>query len=298
MSNNSEKLKEIKDMLHIPLREHQQALLSILREFDRVCNQLNIPYVLFSGTMLGAVRHQGFIPWDDDIDILMMRKDYERFLKQADSVLDQEKFFLQKEFSEHWPMFFSKLRLNGTTCIEKYHPRDPQIHQGIYIDLFPCDNAAKTTLGRKIQFYASKIVIAKSLLKRGYETSSKKKKIFMGMCRVLPKAPFLRIVRSKNEQSQYVHSFFAAASSYSKNIYLRKYFLKTTTGIFEDETYPIPEHYDEILRIMYGDYMTLPPIEERKIKQHAVLIDVNNSYEKYRDYHKSLSFDVLTRSIR
>jgi lipopolysaccharide cholinephosphotransferase len=105
--------------------EHKQALIVILKEFDRVCKMIGVPYILFAGSMLGAVRHQGFIPWDDDIDVLMLRKDYERLLSEAHNFLNAEKFFLQKEFSEHWPLFFSKLRLNNTACIEKYHPKDP-----------------------------------------------------------------------------------------------------------------------------------------------------------------------------
>ena len=280
------------------LCQHQQALLVLLREFDRVCKQLGIPYVLFSGTLLGAVRHRGFIPWDDDLDILMMREDYDRFMEQADAVLDRNKFFLQKEFSEHWPLCFSKLRLNHTACLEKYHPRDPQVHQGIYIDLFPCDRACSTAWGRKMQFYASKVVIAKALWKRGYETASKKKKIVMGVCRWLPNSPFLRLVQGGSRRSGMVHTFFAAASKYEKNIYLQDLFAETIEAPFEDGSYPIPKRYDEILRILYGDYMKLPTPEERKVKKHAVLIDLNNSYEKYLGYQKELKFDVLSRSIR
>ena len=103
------------EIIGATLSQHQQALRSLLEEFDRVCKKLNISYMLFAGTMLGAVRHQGFIPWDDDLDVIMLRRDYERFLKDAPTVLNEERFFLQKEFSEHWPLFFSKLRLNGTT---------------------------------------------------------------------------------------------------------------------------------------------------------------------------------------
>lgn len=97
-------------------QQHQSALLTLLTEFDRVCKVLEIPYVLFAGTLLGAVRHQGFIPWDDDLDVMMLRADYDRFLAEAPAVLDADRFYLQGEFSEHWPLFFSKLRLNGTTC--------------------------------------------------------------------------------------------------------------------------------------------------------------------------------------
>lgn len=280
------------------LEEHKQALLVILGEFDRVCKMLGVPYMLFAGSMLGAVRHQGFIPWDDDIDVIMLRKDYERFLSEADRFLNKEKFYLQGEFSGHWPMFFSKLRLNNTTCVEKYHPNDPKEHRGVYIDIFPADNAARTEFGRRIQFYSSKIVIAKSLGKRGYTTYDKRKKIFMGLCKLLPMRPFLRLVKNGNGESGLVHSFFASASKYSKNVYPREYIKETSNATFEGGIYPISKHYDALLKIIYGDYMTLPPIEERRVKQHAVLVDLNNSYEKYADFHQEINADELSRSIR
>ena len=172
------------------IKEHQQALFRLLCEFDRVCRALDVPYTLFAGTLLGAVRHGGFIPWDDDLDVIMLREDYERFLARANEVLDREKFFLQAEFSEHWPMFFSKLRLNGTTCLEKFHPKGPEMHQGVYIDIFPCDNACKTRLGRIFQFCCSKVIIAKGLDARGYSNDKGLKKPFMRLCRLLPMAPF------------------------------------------------------------------------------------------------------------
>lgn len=280
------------------LQEHQKALCIILEEFDRVCRDLEIPYVLFAGTMLGAVRHQGFIPWDDDVDVLMLREDYERFLLEADAVLDQKKFYLQKEFSEHWPMYFSKLRMNGTACIEKYHPRDPEIHQGIYIDIFPCDNAASSEWGRKLQFLASKVVVAKSLDKRGYDTDNKAKKFFMAICRLLPMKPFRMFNSMGKADSEKVHSFLGGARSYAKNVFPRYYFSRRTQVQFEGKSYPISECYDELLRMLYGDYMQLPPPEQREIKQHAILVDLENSYEEYRHYRDDMKFDVYTRSIR
>ncbi len=280
------------------LKEHQNYLKLILDEFDRICKALNIPYMLFAGSMLGAVRHQGFIPWDDDIDVIMMRSDYDRFLAEAATVMDSEKFFLQKEFSEHWPMFFSKLRLNNTTCIEKYYPKDEDSHLGIYIDIFPCDNAFKNDSGRKLQFLASKIVIAKSLYKRGYVTDSITKKVFMAICRFLPAKPFINIVKGGKKNSDCVHSFFAAARNYSKNVFPRDYMADTIQFKFEDKFYPVSSQYDKLLQIIYGDYMTLPSEDKRKTKQHVILIDTDKSYEYYREYHKSLKFDILTRSER
>lgn len=282
----------------VPLKEHQNALRALLEEFDRVCKRLSIPYVLFAGTLLGAVRHQGFIPWDDDLDVMMLREDYDRFLREADGVLDREKFFLQKEFSDHWPMFFSKLRLNGTTCLEKYHPKDPKAHQGIYMDIFPCDNAAKSGLGKKLQFLASKVVIAKSLDARGYDTDSKKKKLFIHACRLLPTGPFLKLVRGASGKSGMVQSFLGAASSYEKNLYPRSFFERRTDAEFEGGRYPVPQEFDALLRILYGDYMRLPALEERACKQHAILIDLEHSYEMYEHYRDGMKFDVHTRSIR
>lgn len=277
---------------------HQDALLILLREFDRVCKALSIPYILFAGTMLGAVRHQGFIPWDDDLDVMMLREDYDRFLREADAVLDRETFFLQKEFSEHWPMFFSKLRLNGTTCLEKYHPRDSRTHQGVYMDIFPCDNALDSSFGRKCQFYASKVVIAKSLDRRGYDTDSKQKKLFMLICRMLPISPFLKLTKGPAGRGAQVHSFLGGASSFQKSVYPRACFEERMDTLFAGAGYPVSRNYDTLLRILYGDYMVLPPPEERICKQHAILVDLERSYEDYQHYRDELKFDVYTRSIR
>lgn len=286
------------EMQKTDLAGHQRALLSILEEFDRICKKLDIPYILFAGTMLGAVRHKGFIPWDDDLDVLMLREDYNKFLENGEKELDNEKFFLQKEFSEHWPMFFSKLRLNGTACIEKYRPKDEKTHQGIYIDIFPCDSCAKTAFGRKLQFFASKVIIAKSLDKRGYETDSKKKKLFMALCRAVPQKPFLFAVKSGAKNSRLVHNFLGAASGFEKSVYPREYAKERVFMEFEGNEYPVSARYDEFLRVLYGDYMQIPPPEERKIKQHAVLVDTENSYENYLDFQKNMKIDVYTRSIR
>ena len=280
------------------LREHQDACLILLKEFDRVCKLLNIRYVLFAGTLLGAVRHKGFIPWDDDLDILMFRSDYERFLLEAEKHLNRDLFFLQKEFSNHWPMFFSKLRLNRTTCLEKYYTKDLQEHNGIYIDIFPCDNAAKTAFGRKLQFASSKIIIAKSLYKRGYETDNVFKKIFMLMCRFVPNKPLLQFVKKSSFDGEYVHTFFAAASDFDKNVISKGIFENIILCKFEDGEFYIPKKYDELLTKLYGDYMILPNETERSVKKHAIFVDTENSYENYRDFHRSLKFDNYTKSIR
>ena len=280
------------------LQEHQQALLCLLGEFDRVCRKLNIAYYLFAGTLLGAVRHQGFIPWDDDLDVVMCRADYNRFLKEAPACLNTESFYLQAEFSEHWPMFFSKLRLNGTTCLEKYRPKDPKIHQGVYMDIFPCDNAYSSGLLCKLQFLCSKVVIAKGLYREGYVTDSFKKKAFMQLCRLLPMKPFHRIVRGPKKRGDTVHVFLGGASKYAKSRFPAAVFGTARELTFERGQYFVPEQYDRLLTVLYGDYRTLPPEEERKCKQHAILVDLTKSWEHYEGYRDGMRFDTYTRSIR
>ena len=280
------------------IQQHQRAILEILEEFDRICTQNAIPYSLFAGTLLGAVRHKGFIPWDEDLDVLMLRRDYEKFLNVANEYLDRRRFFLQAEFSEHWPMFFSKLRMNGTACLERYHPNDPECHQGIYIDIFPCDDAADSELLRRWQFLCSKVVIAKSLYARGYTAGSWKKKLFLVFCRGLPLRTFLRVCQKSRPSSKYVHTFFAAAKSYGKNVLPREWVSEKTLMEFEGKLYPCFAHADALLTCLYGEYMTPPPENERKCKEHAILVDVNHSYEEYAHYRDGMTFDVLTRSIR
>ena len=160
------------------LSAHQKLLLEMLKDFDAVCRRHGIRYQLFAGSALGAVRHNGFIPWDDDLDVILSRSEYERFFREAAMDFDPEIYYVQQEHSPHWSMHFSKLRRNGTTCIEKYHPKDPGIHQGVYIDIFPYDNLASSPFQRWLQFAASKVIIAKALWERGYETNNVAKKLF------------------------------------------------------------------------------------------------------------------------
>lgn len=277
---------------------HQKAMLQILDEFDRICKLLQIPYILFAGTLLGAVRHNGFVPWDDDLDVLMFREDYERFLANAASHLDHQRFYLQAEFTEHWPMFFSKMRLNGTVCTEKYRPKDREAHSGIYIDIFPCDDTAETFVGRLMQFGASKVVIAKSLDARGYQTANLLKRIFIACCRLLPMDPFLRVVKTGKRGGRFVHTFLAAGRRYRKNILPRTYFLCSTELDFCRKKYPVPENYEAVLRRMYGDYMCLPTQKQRTMKIHAIDISLETDRNQNLESVDLPRRMEKTRSIR
>lgn len=280
------------------LKKHQSVMLELLGEFDRVCKKHNIKYVLFAGSALGAVRHHGFIPWDDDMDVALLRSEYEKLMNLAQSEWDG-KYYFQKEFSEHWSMYFSKLRKNNTACIEKYHPKDQQTHQGIYIDVFPIDNAYRNPMMQRLQFFASRIVMAKVFYRRGYETNSFLKKVFICFCRILPMTFFKKLVQyNGGTNSENVHSFLGGTSSYKKGCYQRKWFTEQQIVTFEGRQVPISAYADEMLTAMYGDYMKLPSEKERMVKEHAMLVDTNNSYEKYVEWQAKQKIKQYTRSIR
>ena len=277
----------------------QKMLLQLLSEFDRICRKHKIKYILFAGSAIGAARHKGFIPWDDDIDVAMLRTEYDRFMAVARAELDEKTYYLQKEFSAHWPMFFSKLRVNNTACIERYVPKDPKVHQGVYIDIFPVDNLSDSKWAAKLQFAASKVVIAKSLDRRGYLTDSKKKKLFMMLCRALPNKPMLLFAQKrKKTDGKNVHSFFAAASKYGKNIFPRKWFTEIAELEFEGEKFPVSKHYHEMLTKIYGDYLRMPTEEERRCKVHGEIVDLENSYEMYIEAQKKMKISEYSKSIR
>ncbi len=278
---------------------HHGVMLELLLQLDSVCRKHDIRYMLFAGSAIGAVRHGGFIPWDDDLDVIMLRDDYERFLEAAAAELDASKYYVQAEFSKHWPMHFSKLRKNGTACIERYIPKDKESHRGIYIDIFPCDNLSDSPVVRRLQFLAAKAVIAKNLGKRGYITDSILKKVFIFFCRCVPIKHLHSFACGINlGETGSVHTFFAASRKYEKNVYPREWFTEIAMMPFEGGEYPVSAHYDALLTQLYGDYMSLPTPEERMCKVHADLVDTKHSYTDYLDYQSREKITVLTRSIR
>lgn len=279
-------------------RRHQLVLLEMLRELDRICKKHDIPYMLFAGTALGAQRHGGFVPWDDDLDVILLRPAYERLLLAAPQELDG-RYFLQQEFSEHWPMFFSKLRCNGTACMEKFRPKDPLMHQGVYIDIFPCDALSDSVALRGLQFAAARLVVAHALDARGYLTDSRAKKAVMALSRPLPAKRLHRFAMQRcAEGTQRVHSFFGASSRYEKSVYPRQWFEETVLCPFEDGQFPVSAHNEALLTQLYGDWRRIPTPEERACKQHGQIVDLEHSWERYLEQQESMEIRTYSRSIR
>lgn len=269
------------------MNDLQKCELEILKEFDRVCKMNNLNYSLDCGTMLGAVRHKGFIPWDDDIDVIMPANDYKKFCKIAPKQLNND-FFLQTSYTDCWYAAFSKIRMNGTTAIEKGF-ESCRFHQGVWIDIFPIVGVPdKDFCVRCVDC----LLQVRSLLLKDlfYKEWFKDRPQMLRVVKIIMAIPygfrkFLckildKIILKDPKNKQYSCHVFPYG-----NIY-KELSTKTISSYipmqFEDATFPVAVGYDQILKNIYGDYMTPPPVEERNGGGHTIsIIDLNNDYLKY-----------------
>ncbi len=133
------------------LRKIQLVQLEILLEFDRICKENNLPYQLFFGTLLGAIRHKGFIPRDDDVDVCMLRGDYNRFLQLCEDQLNKDYFLQTYKTDKEYIHSFARIRKNNTLALQRIYSKIA-MHHGIFIDNFPLDNILPNTLLGKFQY--------------------------------------------------------------------------------------------------------------------------------------------------
>ncbi len=269
------------DKLKIVWAEEQ----SILDAFDKVCRENDLRYSLAYGTLLGAVRHGGFIPWDDDVDVMMPREDYEK-LKTIWNDVAPEEFLLQDD-EKHDDLVnnFIKIRKDNTTFLQFEYEKNVSYHTGIYIDVFPCDRVAPRKLSRKWQYF----LIALSLLfNRGYTSGTKGVAGFIEkvLLKIVPKKYYLVISiffgkRSRrwnrHTEAQYMS---AATLADSRRFFQATIFDNLQNITFSDREYIAVRDVDEMLKTMYGDYMKLPPEEERVWTHHPILIDFEHNYEE------------------
>ncbi len=251
------------------LRKLQKSELLILKRVDFICQKYNINYFMVGGTLLGAIRHKGFIPWDDDLDIGMLRDDFNKFLRVCNEELGDE--FLLDWYStnpQYW-LPFAKIRLKNT-IYQEYYMKDSYEPAGIWLDIFPLDNATNAnSLWQKFRFSATttlKFILAK---KSGIVmVKNKFKRFILFMLSLLPKKIILWLqlkimTLNKDNNSKYVVNL-ASKYGYKKQIHLRNRYIPVKKIEFEDGEYYAPADCDYVLTKIYGqNYMQLPPKEKR-----------------------------------
>ena len=149
------------EYVDLGLRDAQKLMTEILKEVHKICEKHNIKYFLDAGTLIGAVRHKGFIPWDDDLDIGMLREDYRKFLEIAKKELPDNLFLQTFDSDENYDIYQvpCKIRYNNTLFIQKVIAENPDMHNGIYIDVLPYDSLPKSKFVYKIQRKISNNII-------------------------------------------------------------------------------------------------------------------------------------------
>ena len=258
-------------MKEIKIDELKKIQVDILSNIDSFCKKNNIKYWLDYGTLLGAVRHSGYIPWDDDIDIGMMREDYDKFLKEYNNYSKKYQV-LSCEYDKDYLFPFAKV-IDTNTIL--YEPDEDGIKIGVYVDIFVHDNASdidknNTDNYKKRDFY-NKLRIAQ-IFPNMYDKTSMKKKILRFFIntylKFFPKNYYTRKIaensqRFSKEKTKRIADFIAPYEL----VVDKKLFKDLIDVTFEKKKYPAPIGYDEYLKIIYKDYMKLPP-KEKRVSNH------------------------------
>lgn len=254
------------------LRAYQAAELEILLEFQRVCKQLGLRYYLTAGTLLGAVRHKGFIPWDDDIDVAMPREDFDRFANHANTALAPEYLFQDSRTEPLYPYYFAKLRKRGTQVKEPIL-QSIDMEQGIYIDIFPLDVCPDHNWRALLLFKGMELLTCAILSRVSREfTCGYQKRCVRLAWAILRKLPTkllfwgreaLRRLSAVGTSGRRLCTV-GGHHGFPRETYAAEWFQSTVELEFEGHCFPSPAGWAELLRSMYGNYMTPPPEQERQ----------------------------------
>lgn len=227
------------------LRHLQLVILSIAKYIDKLCRDNDIRYFLLGGSAIGAVRHHGFIPWDDDLDIVMDAENYSKFVRICREKLDKEKYYFQEGYKD-WPMPFSKIKLRGTILKEPSGFVNESGEEGIYVDIFKLENAPTSKLGQLWQYFCGKYLLCNCLLRRGWEKTTFKKRLMMVASTPLNisviRRWFLHQVEKYNMKNVEYRMFFAGRYRLATSFYHKSVFGEPKRVPFEDTTLPIPEN--------------------------------------------------------
>jgi lipopolysaccharide cholinephosphotransferase len=267
-------------MTNYDVRELQLHILNNLLALHKVCTQHGLTYYIYDGTMLGAVRHKGFIPWDDDLDVAMPREDYEVFIAYANEWLDKPFEFVCHELDSSYPLPFGKIQDSSTTLIER--PHLPYLG-GIYIDVFPIDGVPSNSIVRWLHLVSYDVM--KKIIYLAYRDPYRHGH---GPSSWLPLICRKAIGQNKAQHftrrllKAYPFSKSSDVCVYDdgfKGVVSKQTLGKPTEIEFEGKTVMGVEHPHEYLSKMYGDYMTIPKHDNQR--QHCFhYLDLNCPYRE------------------
>lgn len=262
----------------------QDKILEIAVYVDDVCKANNIDYCLMGGSALGAKRHGGFIPWDDDLDIFMTPTQYERFREVFRKKGDHENYYLQEWGAIDGMVTIAKVRMNHTTYIEEAF-KEWDIHQGIYIDIFILHTCPNNRLKQMHQCLWAKYVIMKGLANRGYNRRGGILGIALKIMSKLPehfliKHGLKQVYRYREKETRYFCNFMGKAV-FTNAVYKREYFEETEYTDFEKVQLKVPKKLHEFLTNRFGNYMVAPSPERIKWEQHAENWNIKEDFQVY-----------------
>jgi lipopolysaccharide cholinephosphotransferase len=264
----------------------QHHSINILREIDRICRANDIPYFITNGTLLGAVRHKGFIPWDDDIDVAMLRPDFNRFVKHAREWLSASYEFISPETYEKCPGELSKVIDGSTTLIERWSYNQLG---GVYVDVWVLDAVSDKRWQRRLHFSAYKVLNRllymrnRDPYKRGHGMSSWWPRIVQSLFKNSTLQRWMHKVQTACDFDK--HDKICMLDNGEKSIISKKVIGQRKEYEFESQLFFGPEDYDTYLRALYGEYMELPPENKRRVHRPDY-VDFEHSYHDYKDTRK------------
>lgn len=264
----------------VMLKKVHHVMLEILREVRRVCEENQIRYFLCCGTFLGAVRHEGFIPWDDDLDIGMLREDYEKFCRIAPEALN-ENFCLQSWYTEeNYALPFAKVRMKNTLYQEAKGSKLRE--QGFYIDVFPFDYAPETEAERAQYARRLNTLFRMKLMKSGAKPwMDHDRIIWKKRLGYLPYQAAAAFFSSQSLAKRYDALAMGQKESGTLcrqrgltrlDCYDSRWYQEFAKYPFENDFFPGPKAYEEVLRSQFGDYQVLPPENERENRHQIVRV--------------------------
>ena len=252
------------------LRQVQEIQQELICEVKRICKKCGIHFNMVGGTMLGAIRHKGYIPWDDDADIGFLRTEYEKFRKACKTELDHEKYYMQDlRDTEGYRWGYGKLRRKNTVFVRLNQEFMPY-EQGISIDLMPFDNVPDHKLARKIHFF--RCFLYRKIFWSKVGSRTEKSPFIRCLYKIMNCIPMEMVIKSyqrfiDSQQRRKTQLVRILTFPTPKGIYgyERSWYTNLNLYPFEDMMLPGAKDYDGYLQVKYGDYMKMPPVEKRKI---------------------------------